>query len=57
MWRRDHEYSIAELLDHPVLTMVMRSMGMDRRAVELLLETVEDDADRQRGRTDDPVIA
>ncbi len=56
MWRRDHEYSIAELLDHPVLAMAMRSMGMDRRAVELLLETVEDDTDRQRGRTDDPVI-
>jgi hypothetical protein len=39
MWRREHEYSLELLLNHPVLGVVMTSTGMDRRAVELLLET------------------
>jgi hypothetical protein len=38
MWRQKREYLLAELLDHPVLGLVMRGTGMDRQAVELLLE-------------------
>ena len=57
MWHKQHEYSMAQLLDHPVLRMAMKTMGMDRRAVELLLERAEDDPDRQPDRVDDPVLA
>ena len=38
MWRQERKYSLDALLDHPVLALAMRSMGMDRQAVELLLE-------------------
>ncbi len=41
MWRRQHEYSVAELLDHPVLGLLMTGRGMDRRAVALLVEAAE----------------
>ena len=38
LWGRPHEYSMSELLDHPALGLIMTSAGMDRRALELLLE-------------------
>jgi hypothetical protein len=41
MWCRQHEYSLAELLDHPVLGLLMTGRGMDRRAVALLVEAAE----------------
>ncbi len=41
MWRRQHEYSVAELLDHPVLGLLMTGRGIERRAVALLVETAE----------------
>jgi hypothetical protein len=38
---RTHKISrLAELLDDPVVDLVMRSDGVDRRAVELLFERV-----------------
>jgi hypothetical protein len=40
MWRRQHEYSVAELLDHPVLGLLMTGSGMEYRAVALLVEAV-----------------
>jgi hypothetical protein len=39
MWRQEREHSLDALLDHPALGLAMKSMGMDRRAVELLLES------------------
>lgn len=54
MWRKEHEYSLEVLLDHPVLGVVMTSKGMDRRAVELLLET-ERTPHPDRKRFEDPV--
>ena len=41
MWRRQHEYSVGELLDHPVLGLLMTGRGMDRRAVALLVDAAE----------------
>ncbi len=41
MWRRQHEYSVAELLDHPVLGLLMTGRGMERRAVALLVEAAD----------------
>lgn len=41
MWRDKKEYSLDALLDHPVLGLVMTSTGIDRRAVELLLEPMQ----------------
>jgi hypothetical protein len=38
MWRKEREYSPGALIDHPVLSVMMRSMGMDRQSVGLLLE-------------------
>jgi hypothetical protein len=32
------EYSLAELLDHPGLTWVMASGGIERRCLELMLD-------------------
>jgi hypothetical protein len=54
MWRKKHEYSLEVLLDHPVLGVVMTSKGMDRRAVELLLET-ERTRQANSERFDDPI--
>lgn len=39
IWKQENEYSLAELLDHPVLGLAMTGDGIDRRSVELLLET------------------
>jgi hypothetical protein len=55
MWRKQHEYSLAQLLDHPVLGLVMKSQGMDRRSVELLLEAGEDERDRGTGEATQPL--
>jgi hypothetical protein len=54
MWHKEREYSLEVLLDHPVLGVVMTSTGIDRRAVELLLET-ERMRQPDRDRFDDPV--
>ena len=40
MWRRQHEYSVAELLDHPVLGLLMTGTGIEHRAVALLVGPV-----------------
>lgn len=38
MWTQPKEYSLAELLEHPVLGLAMASDGIDRRSLELLLD-------------------
>jgi len=57
MWNRKKEYRLAELLDHPVLTLALCSKGMERRSVELLLEAAGADRDRDPGRIAEPVFA
>ena len=43
------EYLVAELLDHPVLGVLMTSEGIERRSVELMLDTES----RERRRLSD----
>ena len=57
MWKQEKEYVLAELLDHPVLTLALASAGMERRSVTLLLEMVDDDRDREASRIAEPVFA
>lgn len=56
MWRKEREYSLAALLDHPVFRVVMKSMGMDRRSVGLLTDEAADGDERQPLRIDQPII-
>lgn len=52
MWHKAREYSLDQLLEHPVLGLVMRSMGMDRQSVELLLEGAAEKPDHRPDPTD-----
>ena len=56
MWRKEREYPLEALLDHPVLRVVMKSMGMDRRSVELLTESTEESDKHRPCRSDEPVV-
>ncbi len=52
------EYSLAELLDHPGLGLVMASVGIERRCLELML----DQCRRERRcaaetQADEPLVA
>lgn len=38
MTRGSYEYSLAELIEHPVIRLVMESDGVDRRSLNLLLD-------------------
>jgi hypothetical protein len=38
MFRRSKEYSLGELLEHPVLGVQMTSEGIDRRCLELMFD-------------------
>ena len=40
MYRQTIEYSLAELVDDPLVGLVMKSDGVDRRNIELLFERV-----------------
>ena len=40
MFRGSKEYSLEELLDHPVLGVQMTSEGIDRRCLELMFDAV-----------------
>ncbi len=46
------EYSLAELVEDPLVGLVMKSDGVDRRSIELLFERVarERTRDIERGR-------
>jgi hypothetical protein len=57
MWKQEKEYVLAELLDHPVLTLALASAGMERRSITLLLEAVDADRDRGASRIEEPVFA
>ena len=39
MFRRSKEYSLEELLEHPVLGVQMTSEGIDRRCLDLMFDT------------------
>jgi hypothetical protein len=56
MWNREKEYRLAELLDHPGLTLALAGKGMERRSVELLLEATVADHDREPCRLDQPIF-
>jgi hypothetical protein len=43
------EYSLAELLEHPVLGMMMMIGGIERRSLDLILDAQR--ADRRRSET------
>ena len=38
LFRRSKEYSLEELLEHPVLGVQMRSEGIDRRGLDLMFD-------------------
>jgi hypothetical protein len=38
MFRRSKEYSLEELLEHPVLGVQMTSQGIDRRCLDLMFD-------------------
>lgn len=40
MFRRPKEYSLDELLEHPVLSVQMTSEGIERRCLDLMLDPV-----------------
>ena len=49
MWTQPREYSLADLLEHPVLGLAMAGDGLDRRSLALLLDCEhqpEQDAER-----------
>lgn len=57
MWRAVKEYRLAQLLDDPVLGLALASQGMERRSIELLLETAGGDRARQQCRPEEPIFA
>lgn len=57
MWRKQREYSLDVLLDHPGLGFEMTETGIDRRAVELLLEPPQPLRPADPDRADDPISA
>ena len=54
MFREAKEYSVAELLEHPVLGFLMTSEGIERRCVALMLDA--ENCERRHKSVDDPVI-
>lgn len=52
MFRQAKEYSLAELLEHPVLGLLMTTEGIERRSVELMLDT--ESCERRRALADEP---
>jgi hypothetical protein len=42
MFRRSKEYSLDELLEHPVLGVQMTSEGIDRRCLDLMFRATSD---------------
>jgi hypothetical protein len=57
MWKQEKEYLLAELLDHPALTLALAREGMERQSIELLLDVAGADDDRKICRVDEPVFA
>lgn len=52
---RSHKISrLADLLEDPVVDLVMKSDGVDRRSLELLFETVRSGRLREPVRVDGP---
>lgn len=56
MWRKEREYSVGALIDHPILAVVMRSMGMDRRSVDLLLDVATEEHNSRTVPADDEPV-
>ena len=54
MFRKSKEYSLAELLEHPVLGLLMTSQGIERRSVELMVDMQS--CERRHALVDEPVV-
>jgi hypothetical protein len=54
MSEQPKEYSLAELLDHPGLGLVMTGDGIERRCLELMLDVRSHDR-RRTGSTGDKI--
>ena len=52
MFRSQKTSSLAELLDAPMIDLVMKTDGVDRRSLELLFETVRESRPRKPVRVD-----
>jgi len=50
------EYSLAELLDHPGLGLVMTSDGIERRCLELMLDARNRDRRHAEAETDRLIV-
>jgi len=57
MRKHEKEYLLAELLDHPALTLALAREGMERQSIELLLDSAGADGEREICRVDEPVFA
>ncbi len=57
MWKQRKEYLLAELLDHPALTLALAREGMERQSIELLLDAAGAASERELCRVDEPVFA
>ena len=54
MFRKSKEYSLTELLEHPVLGLLMTSQGIERRSVELMVDMQS--CERRHALVDEPVV-
>ena len=50
MFRGSKEYSLEELLEHPVLGVQMTSEGIDRRCLDLMFDAASGQHRSRRGR-------
>jgi hypothetical protein len=48
MFKESKEYSLAQLLEHPILELMMTGEGMERRCVELMLDSRATSASARR---------
>ncbi len=56
MRNKSKEYSLAELLDHPVVGFAMQTDGIDRRCLQLLLEAASRERYREQVWFEEPFV-
>jgi hypothetical protein len=56
MLKRVKEYSLAELLAHPVLSLVMTGDGIERRSIDLMLDAESGDRPPTEDEFDQPIV-
>lgn len=55
MRREPREYSIEELVEHPLIRLAMESNGLDRRALELMADEAHRDFRSERSWREEPI--